>query len=582
MPQHISSKVTATSGTITALSLSSQQLTLVIAGLLTLFYNTALWQTLLNTFPELNAGRVLFFTSFVLFIAAALSIILTIFSAKYVQKPVLIFILMTAAPVTYFMNTYGVVIDKEMVQNTFETDPAEAYDLLSGKLFLYLLVLGVIPSIVVLRTRIRYRPFWPELRNKVLLIIGCILVIGAIDLSFAKEYSSTFRNNRQIRHLIVPSNYLYYTSRYLAGAYDEQARVLEPVGQDAKMGDIWPNTTVTDKAPTLSLIGSAKAAVKTHFKPVITVVVVGETARAMNFSLNGYERDTNPLLSKQPLINFSQMSSCGTSTAVSVPCMFSDITHDDYDANRVHSRENVLDVLSHAGATVLWRDNNSGCKGVCARVKSEDINDYKADQFCDGSECYDEVMLNGLDAYLNKIYTQQTSDNIVIVLHQKGSHGPAYSKRYPASFNQFTPVCDTADLEQCSREEITNAYDNTILYTDYFLNQVINFLQQNEDRFVSSMIYLSDHGESLGEANVYLHGLPYFMAPEEQTHVPFMTWFSPNYLSQLKISAPCIEQKADQAVSQDNLFHSLLGLLDIQTNAYQPTLDLFGTCRKPM
>jgi len=560
--------------------LTSQQITLCVAGLLTAFYNTALWRMLLDSFPAFTMGKALFFTSFVLFIAAALTIILTLLSAKYIQKPIIIFILMTSAAITYFMNVYGVVIDKEMIQNTFETDPAEAQDLLSGKFVMYLLALGVLPSFIVLRTRIQYRAFWPELRNKLLLIIGCILLIGLIDLSFSKEYSSTFRNNRQIRHLIVPTNYLYYTSRYLAGAYDEKSRTIEPIGRDAKMGAIWP-TSVPVKPAGLSGLNHMKPVDQAAFKPVITVVVVGETARAMNFSLNGYERETNPLLSKQPIDNFSQMVSCGTSTAVSVPCMFSDITRDDYDASRVRTRENVLDVLSHAGASVLWRDNNSGCKGVCARIESEEIKDFKAEQFCDGAECYDEVMLNGLDEYLNKIYQSKTTDNIVIVLHQKGSHGPAYSKRYPANFETFKPVCSTADLEQCSRDEIVNAYDNTILYTDHFLNQVIAFLQQREDKFVSSMIYLSDHGESLGEKNIYLHGLPYFMAPDEQTHVPFITWFSPGYLPQLKIDKACIKEKTDQPWSQDNLFHSLLGLLDIQTSEYQSTLDIFGTCRKP-
>jgi lipid A ethanolaminephosphotransferase len=224
---------------------------------------------------------------------------------------------------------------------------------------------------------------------------------------------------------------------------------------------------------------------------------------------------------------------------------------------------------------VLWKDNNSGCKGTCNRVPSEDVSQKKDPRWCRNGECFDEIMLEGLDQQL-----AHHKGDLLLVLHQKGSHGPAYYLRYPDEFAHFTPVCQTNKLQDCSRETITNAYDNTILYTDHVLARVIELLKQQQDHYNTALWYMSDHGESLGENNLYLHGAPYSFAPETQTHVPMVQWISDGFAARSKLDLNCLRQVANRPVSHDNLFHSMLGILDIQTSAYQPELDLFKACRK--
>ncbi|MGR8953704.1 MAG: phosphoethanolamine transferase, partial [Gammaproteobacteria bacterium] len=309
-------------------------------------------------------------------------------------------------------------------------------------------------------------------------------------------------------------------------------------------------------------------------KKRLTVLVLGETARAANFALDGYSRPTNPNLSREAVFNFTNVHSCGTATAASVPCMFSGFSRENYDPAKAEYTENVLDVLNHAGVKVLWRNNNDGCKNVCKRVSSEDLSHLKLADLCTAEECYDEVLLYQLQAYVDAM-----TSNGVIVLHQKGSHGPGYYLRHPPRFNVFSPECHQANLSDCKRQEVINAYDNTIVYTDYFLEKVIQFLKKNSAKYDTALVYVSDHGESLGEHNVYLHGLPYYFAPDEQKHVPLVTWFSKGFLAHNKINTACLQQHKDSPYSHENLFHSLLGLMSVETKAYDPKLDIFATCK---
>jgi lipid A ethanolaminephosphotransferase len=305
----------------------------------------------------------------------------------------------------------------------------------------------------------------------------------------------------------------------------------------------------------------------------VTIIVVGETARAMSFSLNGYGRDTNPRLAlERSLVNFSDVSSCGTATAVSVPCVFSDLTRSGYSDDKARSKEGLLDVLRRAGMEVIWRDNNSGCKGVCDRVTFEDMSKpVPGSPFCNTDDCYDEHLLEGLPALI-----RSAERDLVIVLHQKGSHGPAYWKRYPPGFGKFGPVCRTSELEKCSRDAIAAAYDNTILYTDHFLDRTIALLK--EAGVPASMLYFSDHGESLGEKNMYLHGAPYMFSPEEQRKVPMMLWMSDSFTSRFHIDRGCLAARSGQRFSHDNVFHSTLGMLNVNTAVYNAKLDLFQAC----
>lgn len=249
--------------------------------------------------------------------------------------------------------------------------------------------------------------------------------------------------------------------------------------------------------------------------------------------------------------------------------MFSQFDRTNYSEHKFDSSENLIDVLSHANVNVLWRDNNSDSKGVAVRDKNVLYQDFKGSEtntICD-IECRDEGMLVGLQDYIDKHLT----GNIAIVLHQMGSHGPAYYKRYPKKFEKFTPVCSNNLLEKCSLEEISNTYDNTILYTDYFLSKIISVLKNNTSQFKSAMFYISDHGESLGENGVYLHGLPYAIAPVTQKHIPAIMWLSDNFTTH---SFESIKKKENLAFTHDNLFHTMLGLMEIKTEVYKPDLDM--------
>jgi lipid A ethanolaminephosphotransferase len=251
--------------------------------------------------------------------------------------------------------------------------------------------------------------------------------------------------------------------------------------------------------------------------------------------------------------------------------MFAIYNRDRFSGDKARNTENLLDVLQHAGVTVLWRDNNSDSKGVARRVPFEDFRSPDTNPVCD-LECRDEGMLEGLQSFIDG----HPSGDILVVLHPMGSHGPAYHKRYPADFRRFTPTCDTSQLDACSEEQIGNSYDNTLLYTDYFLSKVISLLRDNDEHFETAMIYASDHGESLGEGGLYLHGLPYFVAPEAQTHVPMVFWFGHRF-DGARIEA--LRQLADRRYSHDNLFHTLLGLFEIETDVYQPNMDILREAR---
>lgn len=470
-------------------------------------------------------------------------------------KPLLIALFLTTSGVAHFMNQYGVQIDRSMVQNVFETHPAEAWELVNGQLLASVGLFGVLPSLLLLRIDVSYAPLRRHILASSALISVAIAIACLILFVFFKSYAPAVRGHRELRFLLTPTNYIQAVNGYVRQRLSKPITI-SPLGRDAKKGNAW-----------------ADARSRT-----VTVIVVGETARSMNFSLNGYRRQTNPLLAQRTdLINFTDTSSCGTATAVSLPCVFSAMEREDFVDSRARSQESLLDVLSHAGIEVVWRDNNSGCKGACDRIRYQDLSQPTTDsRYCNQEECFDERLLEGLPELIDK-----STRDMVIVLHQKGSHGPAYWKRYPAEFEQFAPVCKTTALEQCTQREITSAYDNTILYTDFILDKTIRMLEDiaRREGIATSMLYFSDHGESLGEKNMYLHGAPYIISPPEQRGVPMLMWFSPTFTERFKINKQCLTARAKQPASHDNVFHSVLGMLDIRTSILNPRLDLFATCK---
>ncbi|MFG6465954.1 phosphoethanolamine transferase [Roseateles sp. BYS87W] len=523
--------------------------------------NLPLWQQL----HGMPGSRLSFLLAFVGMVTAATGAVLSLLAWPRFVKGALVVLLMSAAALAYFIGAYGIVFDPTMVVNMVQTDARETRDLLSWRLAATLLALGVLPAVWLLR-----RPAAPAqaLRQRVLGNLGSfalgLLAMVLLALSVFATLSSTMRNNKTLRYMVTPLNAVYSVSA---------------VGVRSLSGPKGPPVVIGADAQLLPRADGAK--------PPLLLLVVGETARAMNFSLNGYARPTNPELAKLPadqLISLRQVSSCGTATAASLPCMFAPQGRADFDADK--PQENLLDVLQRAGLAVLWLDNQSGCKGLCDRVPNSFTAKLPAGAaplpagLCDGEECFDEALLHALDARIAALDPARLQRGLVLVMHQMGSHGPAYFKRSPADLKPFQPECRSNELQQCPRERVVNGYDNTIATTDRLLARAIDWLGTQTSRFDAGMLYVSDHGESLGENGLYLHGMPYAIAPKEQTHVPMIFWVPQAGALAATLKPGCLQALRDQPASHDHLFHTVMGWVGARADVYQPGRDLLAGCRR--
>lgn len=533
--------------------LDSRWLTVISALYFTTVLNLSLWRYILRHLTVADTATFFFGISIPIVIFTALYLLFNLLLIPYLAKPVLILLLFIASATNYFMFEYGIFIDSGMIRNVFETNTREALDLMTLRFILWVIVGGVLPAICLTVTRIDYQSFRTECKSRLFAITGCLITTGMIAAFFFKEYASFGRNHQDTHRLINPISTIYATGRYLhiRSLVDKQLRRLD---------------------------ASAKLMPYEGSVPAVFILVVGETARAANFSLNGYPRDTNPLLSKENVIAFQDVYSCGTATATSIPCMFSNMTREHFHADNARYTENLMDLLQQTGFNVLWLENDDGCKEVCNRVPTRKVYKSNDPRYCDGQSCFDEILLDNLEEYIANV-----KKDTFIVLHTIGSHGPTYYKRYPETFRKFRPTCDTSDLQNCTREEIINTYDNTILYTDYVVSSAIGILKKFP-HLESGLLYISDHGESLGENNIYLHGLPYSIAPEEQKKVPMVLWMSDTMQKLDHLNYGCIARQAtDKTWSHDNLFHTLLALMGISSRTYDKTLDIFDDCRtKPL
>ena len=515
--------------------ITTSKLIIIVSIFLLLFGNSSFFLNVLEVYP-LSIKNVLFLFSLAIVFTCINSLLLTLFCYKQTTKPILIIILISSAAAAYFMDSYHIIIDDVMLDNIIQTTVSESMDLLSIKLFLYLFLLGILPSIFIYKLKLVYSPIKKAIYSRIKLIGSAVFIMLITMLIFSNYYASFIREHKPLRYYANPSYYIYSVGKYMG-------HFLKPIGLDAHIAPF-------DKHREL------------------IVFVVGETARADHFSLNGYNKKTNPYLEKTDIISFKNIWSCGTSTAVSVPCMFSIYNRGEFNKTKANSTENVLDILQKSGVNVIWLDNNSDSKGVAVRVPYEDYKTNDKNPLCD-TECRDEGMLDNLQEYIDN----HPNGDIFIVLHQMGNHGPAYFKRYPPQFEKFKPTCQTNQLEDCSLEEINNTYDNAILYTDYFLSKVITLLNKNTSKFESALFYVSDHGESLGENNLYLHGLPYLFAPDDQVHVPLIMWFS-NSFDKDEINLNSLKKKVNDKFSHDNIFHTILGLLEVKTTVYDKKMDM--------
>jgi len=504
-----------------------------------LFCNVAFFKNVLDVYPFLD--NIMFVTTLFVVFATVVVLLFLLLGFKYLLKPLIIVNLLITSVVSYFVDTYNIIIDSDMLQNVMATDSAEVFDLFSLKLCIYILCLGVIPSIFVCLVKLKYYSFKIEILKRVKFAGVLLAVVSFVAVFYGGYYASFFREHKQLRYYSNPGSYINAVVKYLKVLNTNKRLQHITVGEDARIG-----LKDTDRE--------------------LVIFVVGEAARADRFSLNGYNRKTNPLLEKDNVISFTNFWSSGTCTAVSVPSMFSPIMADDYDFQKVRSTENALDVLHHAGVNVLWRDNNSDSKGVALRVQYQSFKDSERNPVCD-IEPRDEGMLVGLQKYIDS----HKRGDIFIVLHQMGNHGPAYYKRYPKRFEVFKPVAYSNQLENISKQELNNAYDNAILYTDYFLDKVIKLLKRNDEDFETAMVYSSDHGESLGENGIYLHGLPKYIAPDAQIHVGTMFWFGKNYTD---VDIDYVKSIRHKKYNHDYIFHTILGLLEIKSEVYNKNLDI--------
>ena len=435
------------------------------------------------------------------------------------------------AVAVYFVLTYHVVLDETMMGNVLNTGFTESAEYLHPTLAVYVLALGVLPCWLLVRLRIRRTPR----SHLAFLALVCLVFTAVWCLLASRSWLWFDENSKRVGGMIMPWSYVINSGRYLF------PRLMAPDAQ----------------APLPPAIFASN-------EKIVVVLVIGEAARAKNFQLYGYNRPTNPLLSKAGAVPLKNATTCATYTTAAVRCILSNV-----DARSPFSTgyEPLPSYLQRSGVDVIWRTRNWGEPQITVQTYQK-AGDLSAD--CAGARCaYDEVLLSGLEQRIRA----SSSQRVFVVLHQSGSHGPAYYAKYPPEFEYFKPVCKSVELGRCTRDELVNAYDNTILYEDYFLSRVIGVLKQLQDR-ATLMIYVSDHGESLGEYGLYLHGIPYSLAPDVQKDIPFIIWMSDEFIRRKGVLRGQLESQ--RAHSQRDVFHSVMGAFSMHSDAYVGEYDVFS------
>lgn len=487
-----------------------------------------------------------------LLLSATFFLIFSVFNIPYFRKSFFIFLTITSAMASYATYKYGVMFDYSMMENVFETNSGEMFSYVNWTSCLYVSIVGIIPSVLIVRVSFKSnKSLKRNMLNKLAIIISALFIITIIFIMSYKNYASIGRNNAYLNRMITPSH-IYYSAKYIKNTFFTTPLEYKIIGEDA-------------------IIIPAQ-----NGKPSLIVLVVGETARSSNIRYNGYSRNTNPYTENLGIISFKDTSSCGTATAHSLPCMFSNLDRNNYRREKANAQDNALDIIKRSGTSVVWVENDGGDKSVAKHLEKRVItpNDYP--KYCSEGSCTDEVMLEEFDKNMN----QEQKKNRLMAFHIIGSHGPTYWKRYPKNQELFTPACNQSDIENCSDKEIINVYDNTIAHTDYIISKLIEKLEKYRDQYNVALMYISDHGESLGENGLYLHGTPYSLAPNEQTQVPWFLWMDSAFENTYKINRQCLKSKADgEHVSQDNFFHSLIDFASVGTSSINKDMSIISSCR---
>lgn len=530
----------------------------LIGLIFTSIYNLAFWRHMVQIYAVSQQLE----SSFKFLLPIALfcllnALLVLLFSYKYIFKPIFCILFLLTCEVSYNAWSYGVIFDRDMIQNIVNTNVAEASSYASWLSILVFILGGILPCIILFKLKLYYPRFVTSMLQRLAIFVLSLVVLVGIVLFKYQDFAFILRNNHILRYEFQPIGYISATQSWIKHKYFN-----EPL-------------------PYVSLGDQAVRLINASDKPDVAFLVLGETARAANYSILGYGRVTNDFTSRDKVIALKNVIACGTSTAYSVPCMFSNLGRANYSSNKAESRDNILHVLQKAGIDVLWLENNGGCQGVCKNIKTINVNlEAKTNkQLCNGSTCYDEILLKYSSSILKDI-----KNDTFVVFHLIGSHGPRYYERYPEKFKRYTPDCNRPDVENCSAEEVINAYDNSILYTDYVISNLIKQLMEYKDQYNVSLMYISDHGESLGEGGLYLHGTPYAFAPKEQIEIPWIFWMDKNSAERVHLDIECMRKenfydyKFNSKLSHDNLFHSLLGIMQIDTPEYNPDLNIFAKC----
>lgn len=521
-------------------------LTLLASVYFAAFCNFSFWKAISTGASTTAMERGIYFACLFVLIVCLHYILLALLINRWTAKPLLATLVLVTAAATWFMDQYGVFLDPSMIRNVLATDWHETRELLSLPMLLHISLSAGIPLFVLSRVKIRrdsLREGWWIRPASILL---AIVVAIAATAPISQRLVPQMREHPEVRHLLTPGNYLVSLARIAAQSPRRITGTRIPVAADAR------------RHPAE--------------KPLLLVIVVGETVRAENWGLNGYARQTTPELAALGVVNYPDVTACGTSTAVSLPCMFSAQGRRHYDEEAIHHSDSLLHVLARTGIRVVWMDNQSGCKGVCRDLEYLTPSATNSPDACGADGCLDAALLDGLGGLLANKF-----GDLAVLLHPMGNHGPAYHRRYPDAFRHYVPTCDTGDLGSCTNAQIINTYDNAILYTDHILASTIALLRRQAESHRVAMIYVSDHGESLGENGFYLHGLPYAIAPTMQTRVPMFLWLANG--KDFGVDSDCMRATAINPISHDNLFHSVLGLAGITTHTYDATLDITATCQ---
>jgi len=491
-------------------------------------------------------------------------LLLGLLAVRWFFKPVLALLIVAAAVSSYFSDQLGIYMDPSMLRNALRTDLAESRELLSWRLLLHVALVAGLPLWWLWHLKTAPRGWGMALRGRLLLVAGALLMALLLVWSVFQPLSSMMRNHREIRYLVTPANVLWSGSQVLWRDAQGAAQPRQPIGEDARL----------------------QGPLTARERPLVLLLVVGETVRAANWGLRqgpdlpAEGRQTTPELAALPVWQAGAVRACGTNTEVSLPCMFAPVGRRDYDEARIRGQQSLLHVLQRAGVQVHWRDNQSGCKGVCDGLPQETVSAAQFPDLCEKGRCLDEVLVADLPERLAAV--RQGREVHVWVLHMLGNHGPSYFRRYPPAFARFTPECHSDDLKACSPQAIVNAYDNAILYTDHLLAKAIAQLKAHAGQVDSALLYVSDHGESLGENGLFLHGMPYAIAPAVQKEVPMVFWASEGLGAATGIALDCMRQRwTAGGLAHDHLFHTVLGLLGVQTALREKTLDLSEGCRAP-